>query len=271
MASKVPSTNTEHIVSRVPCPLPSALTLDTVLLGSAIPLEPHTRICYRAFTSSSLDASQCAQYVEAARQSIVAQKAQALVESLLPSTYVSGTGSATLFVFALETTGTPSEAVSKLQTAVFGDLTGVSSLFVVHNLELIDYSVIGSKLASFTPGQVYPCSDACALLHEPCPRCQESAQGMSNTPPSAATPRSRTNNTRSAACLLPRKPLRNILVHFLDAVRCRLIDDISERAASDAGRTPIRRLQDGFLLGPSPRSSEWAIGWQKQTNPRYVA
>lgn len=269
MANKPPNPSPEYTGTQVLSAFPPSLSLDSGLLGSAIPLPHQARISYRVFVPTSSDTAQGARDVEVARQCILSQQRPSLLDSLLPSTHVAK-DTVSLHVFALGSSGAPSEAASEIHTLSFNALTGASDLPSLCARAQAD-PVLGSELASFSPGQLYPCSDACVLRHDPCPRCPGAPPAGIDVPASAApTPLSIPDASRSAACLLPRKPLRDVLARFLDAVRCRLIDDIAERAGSEPDRTPVRRLRGGFLLGPSPRSSEWATGWERQSSLRYV-
>ncbi|KAJ7647889.1 mediator complex subunit 13 C-terminal-domain-containing protein [Roridomyces roridus] len=102
--------------------------------------------------------------------------------------------------------------------------------------------------ASFTPADIFPCH-SCADLATPCPSCLDP-----NSPPQQ----------------LPRHPLRLIYSHFLEAVRLRVIADISAASnAKQSGRKRlVKRLKGGFLLDPPPSSTEWSKGWDMHASSR---
>ncbi|KAJ7252420.1 mediator complex subunit 13 C-terminal-domain-containing protein [Mycena haematopus] len=104
---------------------------------------------------------------------------------------------------------------------------------------------------SFTPLDIYPCCSSCADLETPCPACLE---------PSSLPPQQH----------LPRKSLRLVYSHFLEAVRLRLIADISDASNSNQSgpKRLVNRLKGGFLLGPPPSSTEWSKGWDTHASSR---
>ncbi|KAH9928968.1 uncharacterized protein B0H18DRAFT_1117777 [Fomitopsis serialis] len=67
---------------------------------------------------------------------------------------------------------------------------------------------------------------------------------------------------------VPRQALRLPFHYFLNAVRDRLIDDITEASKHGRSHRLATRYKDGFLLGPSPASSEWSVGWEHPTPTR---
>ncbi|KAJ7478619.1 mediator complex subunit 13 C-terminal-domain-containing protein [Mycena galericulata] len=101
---------------------------------------------------------------------------------------------------------------------------------------------------SFTPADIYPCSSSCSELATPCSACLE-APSISH---------------------LPRQPLRVIYSHFLEAVRVRLIDDLSSASNTKQAKHKrlVKRLKGGFLLGPPPSSTEWSKGWDTHASSR---
>ncbi|KAI6004286.1 hypothetical protein EDD15DRAFT_2385299 [Pisolithus albus] len=118
-----------------------------------------------------------------------------------------------------------------------------------------------SELSSFRTRDLYPCSPACADQLSPCSECLDSSSRPSSSAPNF-----------SAANLLPRKPLRGVYFHFLEAIRTRLIDDITEASRNGAsGGGSTHRLLNGFLLNPSPSSDEWAADWSHSAKLRRVA
>ncbi|CCM01039.1 uncharacterized protein FIBRA_03087 [Fibroporia radiculosa] len=76
------------------------------------------------------------------------------------------------------------------------------------------------------------------------------------------------NGSGSSAHLLPRKSLRLPFHYFLTAVRDRLIDDIVSTSRKGSDARQVVRLRGGFLLGPSPASSEWSAGWEHHARTR---
>ncbi|KAJ7744697.1 mediator complex subunit 13 C-terminal-domain-containing protein [Mycena metata] len=100
-----------------------------------------------------------------------------------------------------------------------------------------DGLVVTSQV-SFIPSDIYPSCSSCAGLATPCSACLETAH-------------------------LPRH-------HFLEAVRQRLIADISDASNSkQSGRKRlVKRLKGGFLLGPPPSSTEWSKGWDNHASSR---
>ncbi|KAF9268419.1 hypothetical protein L218DRAFT_995138 [Marasmius fiardii PR-910] len=128
-----------------------------------------------------------------------------------------------------------------------------------------DVAVEGAQLkggpAILKPRYLYPCSDECSYLSEPCQNCLNPASTSSASPPLPS----------SSASRLPRRPLRDVWAKFLDAVRERMIADIVKFSGSQ-GRT-INRLKDGFLLGRVPSKlsgtmNEWASGWESRVKTR---
>ncbi|KAJ7188980.1 hypothetical protein C8R46DRAFT_877203 [Mycena filopes] len=111
-----------------------------------------------------------------------------------------------------------------------------------------DGLVVTSQV-SFTTSDIYPCCSSCADLATPCSVCLEGS---------------------SVTQHLPRQPLRVIYSHFLEAVRQRLIADISDASNSkQSGRKRlVKRLKGGFLLGPPPSSTEWSKGWDTHASSR---
>lgn len=146
--------------------------------------------------------------------------------------------------------------------------------------------LLGSPPTSFKPQDLYPCSQACSSLLAACPSClKQSIPTMSHNsdPISTHTPSqfassSASTQPRDPACLLPRKPLRKAYSHFLDAVRARLIDDVvlaSIRGKNNINekKRQVKRLKDGFLLGPPPTATsdwDWGAGWEHKVLARFV-
>lgn len=110
----------------------------------------------------------------------------------------------------------------------------------------------GIEIAAFTPQDLYPCSSECSNERMPCPNCL------------APLP----SSSKSADCHLPRKPLRRVYSHFLEAVRNRLIDDIVQASLKKPNTRQVKRYKGGFLLGPPPSLSEWGTGWEHHVQTR---
>ncbi|KAJ7496590.1 mediator complex subunit 13 C-terminal-domain-containing protein [Mycena latifolia] len=111
--------------------------------------------------------------------------------------------------------------------------------------------LIVTTQTSFSPSDIYPCCSSCSELEMPCSDCLA---------PSSSAPQQH----------LPRQSLRVIYSHFLEAVRSRLIDDISDASnTKQSGRKRlVKRLKGGFLLGPPPSSTEWSKGWDTHASSR---
>ncbi|KAK2462265.1 hypothetical protein APHAL10511_005571 [Amanita phalloides] len=102
-----------------------------------------------------------------------------------------------------------------------------------------DY-MTASEHGSFTPRDLYACSFPCSLLDVPCPDCK----------------------LLSSHAFIPRKRLRAVYSHFLEAVRIRLLDDIVKasyrRERTLSLRKRVQRLKGGFLFGQLSRQTyEW--------------
>ncbi|KAG7096478.1 hypothetical protein E1B28_003909 [Marasmius oreades] len=115
--------------------------------------------------------------------------------------------------------------------------------------------------AILKPRYLYPCSEECSYLPEPCSNCLNPASTSSAPPPLPS----------SSASRLPRRPFRDVWAKFLDAVRERIIGDIV-KCSTSTGRT-INRLKNGFLLGQVPSKlsgtmTEWAAGWESRVKGR---
>jgi mediator of RNA polymerase II transcription subunit 13 len=111
--------------------------------------------------------------------------------------------------------------------------------------------ILVSETSTFSSQELYPCSLQCASLRTPCATC------LSPPPfPSACT---------SYSCLVPRHSLQLVYIHFLDALRDRLVEDVCN-AARKVGRQHVTRLKRGFLLErPSVAkfaAREWLEGWK---------
>jgi mediator of RNA polymerase II transcription subunit 13, fungi type len=142
-------------------------------------------------------------------------------------------------------------AAQKLQAVLGGSTSGYSYMDNSHFLAV-------SETYQFTPDGIYPCSPSCAAQIIPCSICFQQNDTMA-TPLSQATSSLQT----SSACILPRKPLRLPLARFIQAVRDRVVDDITQLPVDPSMPPPVR-LQEGFLLRPSSviESGEWGNGWE---------
>lgn len=75
-------------------------------------------------------------------------------------------------------------------------------------------------------------------------------------------------NNIPSSCLLPRTSLRIPYAAFLDAVRDRLIDKVSQQQPVKSrkdGEASIKKLLDGFVLGLQECESHWSNGWSPET------
>ncbi|CAK5281931.1 unnamed protein product [Mycena citricolor] len=127
------------------------------------------------------------------------------------------------------------------------DCRGATSALA--RLQLEGLSV--TSQCTFSPAEMYLWCPECAGLPGPCSSCLNSPQ-----PPHQH---------------LVRPPIRAAVSHFLEAVRIRLIDDMSVASTcSTKGRSarPIKRLKGGFVLSPPPSSSEWSKGWDTKACSR---
>ncbi|KAF7289220.1 Mediator of RNA polymerase II transcription subunit 13 [Mycena indigotica] len=115
--------------------------------------------------------------------------------------------------------------------------------------ELVFDGLAVTSQVKFSPADIYPCSPACANATIPCSACQD-----------PTTPRH----------LLPQQHLRLVYSHFLEAVRTRIIDDLSEASNSQQlqKKRSVKRFRGGFVLGPPPSSTEWSKGWDNHASSR---
>ncbi|KDQ65114.1 hypothetical protein JAAARDRAFT_108506, partial [Jaapia argillacea MUCL 33604] len=216
---------------------PPPLSSSNPILASVIPLPHDTLIAYSSFSSTGLDTSS----IELARRQILAKCASDLLGSLLTSVQVARERS-TLHVFAFGSTLRTTESHAALNALSF---PGLST----------------SQSSSFTPHDLYPCSTECSVIPIPCPTCLN----PSSTPKSSSS----VSSSTSAACRLPRHPLRAIYSQFLEAIRNKLINDLSESTKKTPESPPVRRFKSGFLLGPSNRGTyEWGEGWEHHARSR---
>lgn len=210
--------------------LPSLVAPSDKLLAAVITLPVDPRVVFATYTPDSESPSY--EVLERGRRHLVSRnRSLSFFDSIFHHTHVNGESPA-LHAFMLTS----------------GDSTD-TCLSTLGELSLDGLKV--SELSSFRTRDLYPCSPACADQLSPCSECLDSSSRPSSSGPSF-----------SAANLLPRKPLRGVYFHFLEAIRTRLIDDITEasRNVASAGGS-AHRLLNGFLLSPSPSSDEWAADW----------
>ncbi|EGO27140.1 hypothetical protein SERLADRAFT_434909 [Serpula lacrymans var. lacrymans S7.9] len=217
--------------------LPPHVSLSEQVLSSVVSLPDNPVIAYTTFTTQSTTIRPY-EALELARRLLVNRnKGLPLLDSLLPCVNVSQDLSA-LQVFAITSRDHVSAKLAAIKDISFDGLT-----------------VSGES--SFTPHDLYPCSLACSDDQSPCPSC------LKRDPSSLSQ-----STLSSPACLLPRKPLRSAYYHFLDAVRKRLIDDISEASRKTPHGRCARGFQDGFLLSPPRSYFDWGVDWQHHVNTR---
>lgn len=210
--------------------LPSPVAPSDKLLASVITLPADPRVAFATYIPDS----ECPPYevLEHGRRYLVSRnRSLSFSDSIFPHTHIDGESSA-LHAFMLTS----------------GDSTD-TCLSTLRALSMDGLKV--SELSSFGTRDLYPCSPVCADQPSPCSECLS----WSSSPSSSA-------HGFSAANLLPRKPLRGVYFHFLEAIRTRLIDDITEASKSPAGSGgSAHRMMNGFLLSSSPCSDEWAADW----------
>ncbi|CAL1703490.1 unnamed protein product [Somion occarium] len=229
---------------------PPDISLESPVLGSVITLPEDPLISYAVYTLTppALGTSSdpfCV--VEQARKRLVRDNhSRSLVDSLLPSVHVRKE-QAVLYVFALGSTHGTRDIASRLKELVLDGLTVTESF-------------------TFTPSGLYPCSTTCASLSGPCSTCL--SQDVLS---SLSSPQANSGFKSSAATLLPRHPLRRPFTQFIEAIRDRLIDDVSRASAKPSSSGCPRlavRLRDGFLLFPIHPTSEWGTGWEHFSTER---
>ncbi|EIW82148.1 hypothetical protein CONPUDRAFT_143634 [Coniophora puteana RWD-64-598 SS2] len=210
--------------------LPPQLAPSDKLLSSVVNLPSDPSIVYATFFPTGFLALPQYDVLEHARRKLVARNqssSPSLWDSLLPSVYISQDSS--LYVFSIVSSDHTEAVKSSIEA-----------------LELDGLAV--SDVLSFKPDDLYPCSAECSDRAAPCPNCISGSGSPNSTAP-----------------LLPRKPLRIVYSHFLDAVRSRLIDDLANTSVPG---TIIQRCKNGFLLGSIPSTYEWADDWQDTTRTR---
>ncbi|KAI6046531.1 mediator complex subunit 13 C-terminal-domain-containing protein [Pisolithus marmoratus] len=209
---------------------PSLVAPSDKLLAAAITLPADPRVVFATYIPDS-ECVPC-EILENGRRHLVSRnRSLSFSDSIFPHTHVNGESSA-LHAFMLTS----------------GDSTD-TCLSTLRELSMDGLKV--SELSSFGTRDLYPCSPACVDQLSPCSECLSSSSRPSSSAPGF-----------SAANLLPRKPLRGVYFHFLEAIRTRLIDDITEVSKNPvSGGGSAHRLMNGFLLDSSPCSDEWAADW----------
>ncbi|TFK64911.1 hypothetical protein BDN72DRAFT_825113 [Pluteus cervinus] len=110
---------------------------------------------------------------------------------------------------------------------------------------------------TFTPCDLYPCSQACSGFNRACASCSTSVSVDTQA------------FEKAQRLHVVRESLRATYDHFLHAARSRVIDDTVEVASKAPG--PQRRVvgfRDGILLGPPPSSADWGYGWEHNATNR---
>ncbi|RDX52929.1 hypothetical protein OH76DRAFT_1553636, partial [Lentinus brumalis] len=231
MAAKAQHSAQDNTGSSVLSQTPLPISLASSILASTIPLPEHPLIAYSVYTCE-LPSTDGLEQLDVARKAVLARNQdRSLVDSLMPVVHIAKDVSA-LYVFALGSTER--------------QLPGHDALF---SLELEHLTV--TERSSFIPAGIYPCSAACASRAEPCGQCLHSARARSSPPEP-----------------LPRIPLRQPLMLFLQAARDRLIDDIAEASKLHPRGRTVTRMKGGFLLGSILFSSEWGSGWENHVRSR---
>ncbi|KAF8075930.1 mediator complex subunit 13 C-terminal-domain-containing protein [Lyophyllum atratum] len=208
---------------------PPQITLADQVLSSRISLPLDPCVSYTRFIPDTNTSVKPTHSIELARRNLLSRNASAvLLDSLLASIHI-GTGPF-IYVFSISAQDDIAGATSKLATLQFDGLTA-------------------DETSSFPLNGLYPCSSACSALLKPCLTCLDTSL----------------RNSSTATTLLPRKPLRVIYSHFLEAIRIRLLDDIARASSQNQPNKTsrsVKRLKGGFLLGPPPSTSEWGSSWE---------
>ncbi|KAH7921710.1 hypothetical protein BV22DRAFT_1176335 [Leucogyrophana mollusca] len=239
MASKAANIPSTSFLSSSSSHLPPTVSVSDELLSSILPLPDNPCIVCATYIAAP-DVIQVYEPLEVGRRHLVERnKSLSFSESLLPSVNLHRDASA-LHVFSVTSRDHMDTCKSSYRSLSLDGL-------------------ILSELLSFQPQDLYPCSSHCADQRSPCASCLQLP----------SVPFASGSNFGSAS-LLPRKPLRKVYAHFLDAARSRLIDDIVEASRDKSRRTSARRLRNGFLLG-SPRTAfEWGTDWQHNAQLRLL-
>ncbi|KAG9015514.1 hypothetical protein FRB94_000119 [Tulasnella sp. JGI-2019a] len=202
----------------------------TVLL-SQIMLPERPLICYRQF--GPVDGVRDHHLaVELVRRSLVKEwEDKGILDTWLTVVRMERQ-SISLWVFTVSSDDPAAHPSSSLDALRFDDMHAIRS-------------------GRFTPRDLYPCSPTCNHPTKGCDNCDQERPPIQNNVPSS--------------CLLPRSSLRVPFATFLDALRGRLIDKISQQQRHRENRRetdpPILRLNDGFLLGQQAHRGSWEQYW----------
>ncbi|KAF9242952.1 mediator complex subunit 13 C-terminal-domain-containing protein [Melanogaster broomeanus] len=214
------------------------VTASDKILSSVISLPYSPQIVYATYVPATDSPSY--DVLELGRRHLLSRnRSLSIVESILPHTHVDGDSSA-------------------LHAFMFASVEGSDASLATLKALSLDGLVV-AEISTFDPRGLYPCSSACAEQLSPCPICLD-----------ASKPSPTIDSTFSAANLLPRKPLRTIYSRFKEAVRSRLIDDITEASKDAVGGSSAHRLVNGFLLTSSRASNEWGADWLHATRLRQL-
>jgi mediator of RNA polymerase II transcription subunit 13 len=247
MAASRPPVFTDAAATLLTATLPPDVGADAALASAAIALPPGTRIYHRAFAPAPVQA------VEHARREVARRCKPVALQGLLWTVRVGDDG-ARLDAFAVAGEDARENLVGELDSLEFDGLGGMHSYPLPICRAPHTLYDAGSDTFAFAPDELYPCSPQCALLAHPCPSCSKDG----------ATPAFPAGTSNRASVLLPRKPLRERIELFLDALRNALLEDVMEQTTSVPGRTPLHRYQTGFLFSSAPPTPPWSRSWHKQ-------
>ncbi|KAF7799121.1 hypothetical protein EIP86_010351 [Pleurotus ostreatoroseus] len=249
MASKQNNYSTDSTGTAFLSQQPQRISLSSPILASSLDLPPQPRISYSVYNVATDPAAPAAaeqlERIEQARRRIWQEnESRPITDALFPSVRITR-DALVLYVFALGSGEAPLVGETAMQNLTLDGLNRVEA-------------------SSFAVAGLYPCSASCAGQVDPCPACIKVTDGtFTGAHASASQP--------SSACLLPRTSLRRLLTQFLEALRDRLIEDVTRSgpAKQDRGRSAVR-LNDGFLLKPLFTSSpnEWGTGWDHRSIQR---
>ncbi|KAG8865115.1 hypothetical protein FRB96_000004 [Tulasnella sp. 330] len=219
---------------QAPPPLPTVtppLDASATVLLSQIMLPERPLICYRQF--GPVDGVRDHHLaVELVRRSLVKEwEDKGILDTWLTVVRVERQ-SVSLWVFIVTSDSGAPNSASSLEALQFEEMHAIRS-------------------GRFTPRDLYPCSPQCNHPTKGCDKCDL------ERPP--------IQNNVLSTCLLPRSSLRLPFATFLDALRGRLIDKISQQQCHRENQkeidSPIMRLNDGFLLGPQAHRGPWEQYW----------
>ncbi|KAF7290083.1 Mediator of RNA polymerase II transcription subunit 13 [Mycena chlorophos] len=204
------------------------------LLASAIPLPPDALISCHTFSPVAGPSSQAYSRAYADQLEVARREILARNESRNAS---------------LTRSLLPSVHIGSSDSCLYVFAIGKQGQPSAELAELVCDGLAVTSQVSFAPADLYPCSVACSGATVPCPTCMD--------PDAPRQP-------------LPRLQLRTVYSHFLEAVRTRLIQDLSEASNSKQPHRArqVKRFKGGFVLGPLPSSTEWSKGWDNQAASR---